>query len=147
MFELQQEIIDIGDNVECRVRVCCGKTSTNECIYKRFLQLGSVESLRFSWGRHFLDETAKAFGFKRGVANIEHNAVSNTSVYHLYRVVDDIINRMNYVRTAASGLAAGSSFVNVADAGGVYNGQWVQAVTRWVTTVYGKPAKLPRTGY
>ena len=49
--------------------------------------------------------------------------------------------------TAASGLAAGSSFVNVADAGGVYNGQWVQAVTRWVTTVYGKPAKLPRTGY
>ena len=49
--------------------------------------------------------------------------------------------------TAASGLAAGSSFVNVADAGGVYSGQWVQAVTRWVTTVYGKPAKLPRTGY
>ena len=49
--------------------------------------------------------------------------------------------------TAASGLTAGSSFVNVADAGGVYNGQWVQAVTRWVTTVYGKPAKLPRTGY
>ena len=49
--------------------------------------------------------------------------------------------------TTASGLAAGSSFVNVADAGGVYNGQWVQAVTRWVTTVYGKPAKLPRTGY
>lgn len=49
--------------------------------------------------------------------------------------------------TAAFGLAAGSSFVNVADVGGVYNGQWVQAVTRWVTTVYGKPAKLPRTGY
>ena len=49
--------------------------------------------------------------------------------------------------TAAPGLAADSSFVNVADAGGVYNGQWVQAVTRWVTTVYGKPAKLPRTGY
>lgn len=49
--------------------------------------------------------------------------------------------------TAASGLTSGSSFVNVADVGGVYNGQWVQAVTRWVTTVYGKPAKLPRTGY
>ena len=49
--------------------------------------------------------------------------------------------------TAAPGLAADSSFVNVADVGGVYNGQWVQAVTRWVTTVYGKPAKLPRTGY
>ncbi len=51
---------------------------------------------------------------------------------------------------AVSGLAAGSSFANVADVGGTYNGVWVQAVSRWVTTVYGKkvPApKLPRTGY
>ena len=49
--------------------------------------------------------------------------------------------------TAVNGLAANSSFVNVADVGGVYNSQWVQAVTRWVTTVYGKPTPLPRTGY
>ena len=49
--------------------------------------------------------------------------------------------------TSVNGLAAGSSFVNVADVGGVYNGQWVQAVSRWVTTVYGKPEPLPRTGY
>ena len=49
--------------------------------------------------------------------------------------------------TAVSGLAAGSSFVNIADVGGVYNSQWVQAVTRWVTTVYGKLTPLPRTGY
>ena len=49
---------------------------------------------------------------------------------------------------AVAGLSAGS-FVNVADAGGTYNGTWVQAVSRWVTSVYGKPAvpKLPRTGY
>ena len=49
--------------------------------------------------------------------------------------------------TTLSGLAGGSSFVNVADVGGVYNGQWVQAVSRWVTTVYAKPTPLPRTGY
>ncbi len=48
---------------------------------------------------------------------------------------------------AAPGLAGGSSFVNVAEVGGVYGGQWVQAVSRWVTTVYGKPVTLPRTGY
>lgn len=49
---------------------------------------------------------------------------------------------------AVAGLPAGS-FVNVADAGGIYNGTWVQAVSRWVTSVYGKPTvpKLPRTGY
>lgn len=49
--------------------------------------------------------------------------------------------------TAAKGLAAGFSFTNTADTGGVYNGQWIQAVTRWVTVVYGKPEPLPRTGY
>lgn len=49
---------------------------------------------------------------------------------------------------AVAGLSAGS-FVNVADAGGTYNGTWVQTVSRWVISVYGKPAvpKLPRTGY
>jgi uncharacterized surface anchored protein len=48
---------------------------------------------------------------------------------------------------AVPGLVAGSSFVNIADVGGTHNGVWVQAVSRWVTTVYGKPAPLPRTGY
>ena len=48
--------------------------------------------------------------------------------------------------TAVKSIAA-ASFVNVADVGGVYNGIWVQAVSRWVTTVYGKPTTLPKTGY
>ena len=50
---------------------------------------------------------------------------------------------------ALPGLAPGSSFVNVADVGGTYNGIWQQAVTRWVTKVYGKPIvpTLPKTGY
>ncbi|MDE6899267.1 MAG: prealbumin-like fold domain-containing protein, partial [Lawsonibacter sp.] len=46
-----------------------------------------------------------------------------------------------------SGLTGGTQFVNQADVGGVYNGQWIMATDRWVTTVY-KPGKpLPRTGY
>ncbi len=49
--------------------------------------------------------------------------------------------------TAIAGLTAGSSFVNIADVGGTYNGVWVQAISRWVTTVYGKPTPLPKTGY
>ena len=47
---------------------------------------------------------------------------------------------------ARPGLPAGS-FVNKADVGGVYNGEWIQAVSRWVTVIYGKPTTLPRTGY
>ena len=38
--------------------------------------------------------------------------------------------------------------VNMAEAGGLYQGEWIQAVDRWVTTVYQPlPVKLPRTGY
>ena len=50
--------------------------------------------------------------------------------------------------TARSGLANNASIVNVADVGGLYNGQWIQAVSRWLTTVYTKTTvKLPKTGY
>ena len=50
--------------------------------------------------------------------------------------------------TARSGLANSSGIVNVADVGGLYNGQWIQAVSRWLTTVYTKTTvKLPKTGY
>ena len=50
--------------------------------------------------------------------------------------------------TARSGLANNASVLNVADVGGLYNGQWIQAVSRWLTTVYTKTTvKLPKTGY
>ena len=54
-----------------------------------------------------------------------------------------------YIYAAArSGLANNSSIVNVADVGGLYNGQWIQAVSRWLTNVYTKTTvKLPKTGY
>lgn len=52
-----------------------------------------------------------------------------------------------YLYCTAVGSLPSGSFTNVADAGGVYNGQWVQAVSRWVTSVYGKTPTLPRTGY
>ena len=54
-----------------------------------------------------------------------------------------------YIYAAArSGLANNSGIVNVADVGGLYNGKWIQAVSRWLTTVYTKTTvKLPKTGY
>ena len=46
-----------------------------------------------------------------------------------------------------SWITGGSQFTNQADVGGVYDGQWIMATSRWVTKVY-KPSKpLPRTGY
>ena len=50
--------------------------------------------------------------------------------------------------TVCGGLSNGTNLVNSADAGGLYNGQWVQAVSRWLTTVYAKMTMtLPKTGY
>ena len=50
--------------------------------------------------------------------------------------------------TVGTSLANGASLVNAADAGGLHDGQWVQAVSRWLTTVYTKTTvKLPKTGY
>lgn len=49
--------------------------------------------------------------------------------------------------TVVSWVQGGSQFVNQADVGGVYNGQWIQATTRWVTKVYAPTKTLPRTGY
>ena len=40
-----------------------------------------------------------------------------------------------------------NSIVNQADTGGVYNGQWIMATSRWVTKVYKPAEPLPRTGY
>lgn len=50
--------------------------------------------------------------------------------------------------SVSKGLSNGSSFVNVADVGGLYQGQWIMGVSRWVTEVYAKTnVTLPKTGY
>ena len=46
-----------------------------------------------------------------------------------------------------SWLTGGTQFVNQSDVGGVYNGQWIMATSRWVTKVYKPSEPLPRTGY
>ena len=48
---------------------------------------------------------------------------------------------------ALAKLTGGTQFVNASDAGGVYNGQWIMATSRWVTRVYAPSKPLPRTGY
>ena len=44
-------------------------------------------------------------------------------------------------------LTGGAQFVNQADIGGVYDGQWIMATSRWVTKVYKPSEPLPKTGY
>ena len=49
--------------------------------------------------------------------------------------------------TVCTWLTGGAQFVNQADTGGIYNGQWIMATSRWVTKVYKPAEPLPRTGY
>lgn len=52
-----------------------------------------------------------------------------------------------YARSIA-GLPNGAMFTNQADVGGVYNGQWITSISRWVTKVYNYThIEMPRTGY
>lgn len=50
--------------------------------------------------------------------------------------------------TTIYGLPNDLSFVNQADIGGVYNGQWITSTSRWVTKVYNYThIEIPKTGY
>ena len=49
--------------------------------------------------------------------------------------------------TASQWLTGGSQIVNQTDVGGIHDGQWIMATSRWVTFVYKPTQPLPRTGY
>ena len=49
--------------------------------------------------------------------------------------------------TASQWLTGGSQIVNQTDVGGIHDGQWIMATSRWVTNVYKPTQPLPRTGY
>ena len=49
--------------------------------------------------------------------------------------------------TASQWLTGGSQIVNQTDVGGIHDGQWIMAASRWATKVYKPAEPLPRTGY
>ena len=49
--------------------------------------------------------------------------------------------------TASQWLTGGSQIVNQTDVGGIHDGQWIMATSRWATKVYKPADPLPRTGY
>ena len=49
--------------------------------------------------------------------------------------------------TASQWLTGGSQIVNQTDVGGIHDGQWIMATSRWATKVYKPAESLPRTGY
>ena len=92
---------------------------------------------------YILDTSPVALGFASGEYITEVMFVFGT-VQPNFSVVEkpyfECITRNN--------LVSNTSFVNVADVGGLLNNEWIMAVSRWVTKVYSNYVYvLPKTGY
>lgn len=102
--------------------------------------------------RTLADNLSTSRNYKLEASSVALGLASNERVTEIMFVFGQApggfaqVEAPNLYCTAVSNISA-TAFVNVADVGGVYNGQWIQSVSRWVTSVYGKPVKLPRTGY
>lgn len=114
-------------------------------VYKTNLSGGAYRTLADNLSttkNYVLDASPAALGLAANEKVTEFMAVFGVVKAGFAQVETPYING-----TVINGLANGASFVNVADIGGLHNGQWIMGVSRWVTTVYAKPEPLPRTGY
>ena len=122
------------------------RTGDYKIVYQTNLSEGTYRTLADSLSttkNYVLDASPVALGL-----------AANEKVTEIMFVFGTVKGGFGQVETAyihgtvSGGLANGSSFVNAADVGGVYNGQWIQAVSRWVTKVYAKTiVNLPQTRY
>ena len=114
-------------------------------VYKTNLSGGAYRTLADNLSttkNYVLDASPAALGLAANEKVTEFMAVFGVVKAGFAQVETPYING-----TVINGLTNGASFVNVADIGGLHNGQWIMGVSRWVTTVYAKPEPLPRTGY
>ena len=114
-------------------------------VYKTNLSNGNYRTLadNLSTQRNYvLDASPAALGLAANEYVIEF-MVSFGVVPANFRQVEAPTVYCNVV----SWLTGGTQFTNQADVGGVHNGQWIMAATRWVTRVYKPADPLPRTGY
>ncbi|GHV11352.1 hypothetical protein FACS1894219_02370 [Clostridia bacterium] len=81
-----------------------------------------------------------------GLSNDEY-VTSFTLIFGTVKAGFTKVTEPQIFMTIKTGLANGYQFANKADVSGKYGSEWVVGATSWVTTVYAKPQKLPRTGY
>jgi len=81
-----------------------------------------------------------------GLANDEY-VTSFTLVFGTVKAGFTKVLEPQVFMTVKTGLANGYQFANKCDVGGKYGSEWVVGASSWVTQVYAKPEKLPRTGY
>ena len=114
-------------------------------VYKTNLTGGEYRVLadNLSTGRNYVLNASPA---TLGLASGEYV----TEIMAVFGVVPSNFRQVEAPRvycTVLNTLIGGTEFTNTADAGGVYNGQWIMAADRWTTRVYAPAKPLPRTGY
>ena len=114
-------------------------------VYKTNLSNGNYRTLadNLSTQRNYVLDTSPAALGLAANEYVTEFMVSFGVVPANFRQVESPTVYCNVV----SWLTGGTQFTNQADVGGVHNGQWIMAATRWVTRVYKPAEPLPRTGY
>lgn len=114
-------------------------------VYKTTLSGGTYRVLADNLStqqNYVLDASPAALGLASGEKVTEFMVVFGIVPANFRQVEAPVV-----YCTASQWLTGGSQIVNQADAGGVHDGQWIMATSRWVTKVYQPAVPLPRTGY
>ena len=100
------------------------------------------------------DNLSTSRNYALDISNVALGLASNEYITEIMFVFGTVRAGFSQVETpylyarSIQGLPNGASFVNQADVGGVYNGQWITSVSRWVTRVYNYTHfTMPKTGY
>ena len=124
--------------------------------YNRALSYKIVYLTNLSNGeyRTINDNLSTSRNYALDISNVALGLASNEYITEIMFVFGTVPAGFSQVETpylyarSIQGLPNGASFVNQADAGGVYNGQWITSVSRWVTKVYNYTHfVMPKTGY
>ena len=91
---------------------------------------------------HVLDASPAALGLASGEKVTEFMVVFGIVPANFRQVEAPVV-----YCTASQWLTGGSQIVNQTDVGGIHDGQWIMATSRWATKVYKPAEPLPRTGY
>lgn len=91
---------------------------------------------------YVLDASPAALGLASGEKATEFMVVFGIVLANFRQVEAPVV-----YCTASQWLTGGSQIVNQTDVGGIHDGQWIMATSRWATKVYKPAESLPRTGY
>ena len=108
---LSKHIVQVSDDPGSLVLVYLPHGTSFDPVGKLLLYAGHIELAPYHRRRNLFEEGSIRSQALRLVGDSPHDIVANTGVYHLHKVVDDVVNGMNDVKAAAACLLDGAVLV------------------------------------